>query len=269
MYNLAELKNKLVELGVRPKKSLGQNFLIFEGTINKIVAAALETKGDSEALVEIGPGLGALTEKFINLGHDIHLVELDSKFSQFWQDKGISVINQDALKLNWSEAFSNNFILVSNLPYQISSSLVIDMSTSNYHVVKMVLMFQKEVAQRILSKNKSKSYGLLSVIAQTFWNVDLLLEAGPKDFYPPPSIASQVLVFKDKRESVEHPEDYLRFIKAAFHQRRKKLINNLKQYSSSFDWKALWQDLEIKEGARAEEISVNQYIDIYKKIKSY
>jgi 16S rRNA (adenine1518-N6/adenine1519-N6)-dimethyltransferase len=200
---VAQVKEKLALLGIQPKKSLGQNFLISENVISKIVKKVELQK--SKKMIEIGPGLGALTESLISLQLPLTILELDSVFANYWRaqsrDENLVVVECDALQWEgWSSLIDvKETILVSNLPYQISSSIVIDRSVDKTTLGAMVLMFQKEVAQRIKAKHQTEHYGLLSVIAQTFWEIENLVEAGPKDFFPPPQIASRVLYFCRRR----------------------------------------------------------------------
>tara|TARA_B100001248_G_scaffold262389_1_gene258013 strand:+ start:16137 stop:16931 length:795 start_codon:yes stop_codon:yes gene_type:complete len=264
MYDIQAIKKRLQELGVHPKKSLGQNFLIYQGTIDKIIDA-VDTH-DIDQIVEVGPGLGALTSGLQKLGKPLLLIELDRAFAQYWQESGLQVINADALQVDWQKLAPCSTALVSNLPYQISSSLVIEMSVQELGVNQMVLMFQKEVAQRILAKSGSKTYGLLSVVAQAFWQVDFLLEAGPKDFYPPPKIASQVLRFQRRELPFSDSKKFLQLLKSAFHQRRKKVMNNLKSYSEVHDWGKVWSKMGWNEDLRAENLSVEDYIQLFKEL---
>ena len=168
-------------------------------------------------MVEIGPGLGALTDILIQSDFKYQAIELDKSLFDYWKEQGLDIINEDALRINWSTIQAET--LVSNLPYQISSSIVIDRSVEPCNIQSMVLMFQKEVAQRIRAQAKTDAYGLLSVIAQEFWNIETVCDAGPKDFSPPPKVASRVLKFSLKPNDIENRSHYLRFVKMCFQQR--------------------------------------------------
>lgn len=272
MSRKEEILHRLREMGAEPKRSLGQNFLIAEHVIEKIVNAAKLTS--SAALLEVGPGLGALTEGLLLLGRPLRAIELDSRFATYWRVRGLDVVEADALALDWAELkLEPNTLLVSNLPYQISSSLVVDRSIAPFGVEKMILMFQKEVAQRLVARAGTKEYGLLTVIAQSFWSVRLLLEAGPGDFYPPPNVASRVLIFtRDEQEVVADPQRFLTFVKAAFAQRRKLMAKNL---VSGWFGGAKERLPEIEAGlaeigkgpqARAEELDPAQFRRLYSRL---
>lgn len=255
------MKALMAELGISPQKSLGQNFLINQRVISKIVEFAKKTEVDR--LIEIGPGLGALTRE---LPKPLTVIELDRKLSEYWrQQEEIEVIEGDALRIDWEELVgSMTSMIVSNLPYQISSSLVIERSIEPVGVSDMVLMFQKEVAQRIQASPNSKEYGLLSVIAQTFWEIDLLVEAGPRDFYPAPKVASRVLSFSRKKSPVNEASAYLKFVKAAFSQRRKIVWKNLSAYCRK--GKNLATEMGLSENLRAENLSVEDFLSIFEQV---
>jgi 16S rRNA (adenine1518-N6/adenine1519-N6)-dimethyltransferase len=263
------LKQRQAQFGFEAKKSLGQNFLINDGVITKIIKSLDVIQVDH--LIEIGPGLGALTDPLVQLNKVLTVVELDKRFADYWRNQGVTVIEGDALKISW-DLFRAPYVLVSNLPYQISSSVVVDRSIDDTHRCRqMVLMFQKEVAQRLNALAGSSAYGFLSVLAQTFWDLKILCDAGPKDFYPPPRVASRVLSFYP-RDSVriEDRAAYLYFLKASFLHPRKMIVRNWQQGLSLN--RALGQNFLIQEGlketVRPHEITVEQFMNLYQKWKS-
>lgn len=257
-------------LGIAAKKSLGQNFLVSDLVIERIINKAREFS--PETLIEVGPGPGALTYFLQQLNADFRVIELDRVLAEYWRGQGLEVIEADALRLDWQNFYSKpgKKVLVSNLPYQISSSIVIDRCLDKDGLDHMVLMFQKEVAQRIAAKAQTDAYGLLTVIAQTFWKTETVTEAGPRDFAPPPKVASRVLAFTRKAPVVQNPKSFLSFTKAAFAQRRKLLKKNLSVFYSqkniSEEQLVGWLvDLGFKETARAEELSPEHFVQLYKK----
>lgn len=224
MFVLDQLQNRLRELGIQPNKALGQNFLVREAVIERILSAC---EGEYHQYIEIGPGPGALTEGLLARSIKPRVVEMDRKIASYWKERGLEVFTGDALRMDWTQiATEPKVCLVSNLPYQISSSILIDRCIGPTAIACMVLMFQKEVAERIEAPAGSKDYGILSVMAQTFWQIERVSEAGPKDFFPPPKVASRVLKFQRKDTDV-NASALLRLCKAAFAQRRKKLTKNL------------------------------------------
>ena len=261
------LNKRIDELQVFAKKALGQNFLISDGVINQIIkAVALEKP---QKLIEIGPGCGALTDLLLEMKvEDLTLIELDRQLAEFWRTQGQNVIEVDALRMDWN--FSPDHMLVSNLPYQISSSLVIDRSLDVKPLKAMVLMFQKEVAQRIRAQAQTEHYGMLSVIAQEFWTIETVCDAGPRDFKPAPKVSSRVLKFKPRDSSVQNREQYLSFVKSCFKQRRRVLTTNLNALSADYDRKRLphWFIQHKKsDKARAEELSPTEINSLYHALK--
>lgn len=265
---LTELKAMMEKLQIEPKKSLGQNFLVSDHVIDKIVKAVSDLAPDT--LYEVGPGLGALTHRLREKHTGYHLIELDRVFAKHWRDQGLNVIEKDALHLNWSELPSHGRrVLVSNLPYQISSSLVIDRSLDSEPLEAMVLMFQKEVAQRIRAQPQTENYGMLSVIAQMAWDMETLLEASPRDFQPAPKVASRVLIFRKRAISpIQNRPQFLKFIKAAFLHRRKLLTGNLEEGAGAprVKTEAALVVLGLNAKARAQELSLKQFVDLYRKL---
>lgn len=256
------LNLRMNELNHSAKKSLGQNFLVSDHVIGKIIEAVTKALGTSKkkSMIEIGPGLGAITDLLVTLGAEYKAIELDFSLYNYWKEKKLDVIQGDALQIDWS-AFDAD-ILVSNLPYQISSSIVIEKSIEPYQLQSMVLMFQKEVAQRIRAVAQTEHYGMLSVIAQEFWTIETVCEAGPRDFSPPPKVASRVLAFTRKESEIKNRKKYLQFVKQCFHQRRRILKSNLpSQYAESL---VQWlNENKLSDKARAEELSPALFKKLY------
>lgn len=258
----------LEETDLAAKKSLGQNFLVSDEVISRILERVKRFDGPS--LIEIGPGPGALTDHLRLMGKPLLVIELDHVMASVWRGRGLPVLEEDALRCDWEALVpAEGACLVSNLPYQISSSLVVDRSVAGpTRLNSMVLMFQKEVAQRLRAKPSSEDYGFLSVIAQVFWEMELVSEAGPRDFQPPPRVASRVLSFRRKASPVARPQVFLGFVKEAFAQRRKLLKSNLKTWMGSrrIEEQKLLAKLEafgLKETARAEELGPSQFVELY------
>jgi 16S rRNA (adenine1518-N6/adenine1519-N6)-dimethyltransferase len=258
---LAQLK----ERGAGPKRSLGQNFLF-----------AVKAEPFS-GMIEVGPGLGALTEDLIEIAKaknvPFKMIELDKSFAAEWRERvgEENVVEADALRIDWSTlALPEKSLFVSNLPYQISSSLVIERSIEPAGITRMILMFQKEVAQRIGARAKTEDYGLLTVIAQTFWDTATVSDAGPKDFFPPPNVASRVLVFR-KRLPVLLEQSaaakYLTFVKAGFSHRRKLLSKNLGAAGYPGDAVATaLAEMKLLPTARAEELTAAQFVELFGRV---
>jgi 16S rRNA (adenine1518-N6/adenine1519-N6)-dimethyltransferase len=268
MSTWERLQKTMRELGIEPKKSLGQNFLISESVIQRIVKATQESKPGF--LLEIGPGLGALTFFLKEIPGEKRLIELDKVFAEYWRKQDLQVIEADALQIDWKQfsKMPRPWTLTSNLPYQISSSLVIDRSLDQEPFDCMILMFQKEVAQRIRARQQDELYGMLSVVAQTFWQTEMLLEAGPRDFLPAPKVASRVLVFQRKVSPVADRRKYLKFVKACFLHPRKFLISNLEEgmaIKKEIAAESL-KKMGLSEKSRAGELGLEQFLALYREL---
>jgi 16S rRNA (adenine1518-N6/adenine1519-N6)-dimethyltransferase len=251
--------------GHSPKRSLGQNFLVSDVAIARILEAVRAL--NLERWTEIGPGLGALTDGLRDSVRHLRLIELDSALAERWRAEGLDVTQADALKIDWARFIDQPEGLVSNLPYQIAARLVMELSPLPLPVPAMVLMFQKEVAQRILAGPRSEHYGLLSVVSQLFWSPTLLMELGPRDFYPAPRVASRVVLWR-RKEGPPEGARVVSWLKMAFAQRRKKLAKNLlaeKGMSRDRVEDAL-RSMNLSPSTRAEELSPDILLALYRRL---
>jgi len=238
------------------KKSLGQHFLKDESVCKQIVAALQED--DCKQLIEVGPGGGALTKYLLSLpGIDFRAVELDDEKVVYLEKTYPAIqgkiIHQSILDID--PPFEGLFTVVGNFPYNISSQILFKVIDWKEQVPVMIGMFQKEVAQRIVSKPGSKVYGILSVLVQAFYEVEYLFDVPPESFNPPPKVMSGVIRLKRKTEILPMKSERALFtlVKAAFNQRRKMLRNSLK---SLFEDDFLQDSLFDK---RAEQLSIEQF----------
>lgn len=241
------------------KKSLGQHFLKDE-TICKKIVAAIEDDNCSQ-LLEVGPGGGALTKYLLELkGVDFKAVELDEEKILYLQSTypGIrgKIIHQSVLDI--VAPFENKFTVVGNFPYNISSQILFKILEWKEQVPVMVGMFQKEVAQRIAAASGNKSYGILSVLVQAFYEVEYLFDVPPGCFNPPPKVMSGVIRLKLKTEKikVKNEKIFFQLVKMAFNQRRKMMRNAVK---ALFD-EVILQDAIFNK--RAEQLSVEDFANL-------
>ena len=255
------IKSKMKELEFSPKKFLGQCFLINPQVIKDTILA-VENLSPS-LIMEVGPGLGALTDELILLKRPFCAVERDSVLYQYWKDKGVCVLEGDILKLPWPTQLLPGSVLAGNLSYRIASRLVVQCCPGPDKLKAMVLMLQKEVAQRILSPPRSKSYSILSVLSRCFWEVHILTEACVSDFYPRPKVAGQVLVFRRKKHFIRKPEEFLLFVKMCFSQRRKFLLSQLKKTEGDGNICDIFSKMNVSKTARAEELSPEQFVCLF------
>jgi 16S rRNA (adenine1518-N6/adenine1519-N6)-dimethyltransferase len=215
------------------KKSLGQHFLTDKTVCERIQGVLLQNP--IERLVEVGPGAGALTEYILNIPtQSFKAIELDTEKVNYllytFPELQGKLINEDFLETQIP--FEESFTLVGNFPYNISTQIVFKVLDWKAQVPMMVGMFQKEVGERIAAKPHSKSYGILSVLAQAFYDVTYLFDVPPSAFNPPPKVDSGVLMFKRKENfpAMASEKSFYHIVKMAFGQRRKMLRNPLKPY---------------------------------------
>ena len=251
---------------VKPKKSLGQHFLKDNNIANKIVDSL---DGKPKNVLEIGPGMGILTKFLLKKKYNLRLVEIDSEsisflINQLGVEKSI-IIENDFLKLDLNKVFGgNNFSVIGNFPYNISSQIVFKILENRNIIKEMCGMFQYEVAERICESEGSKKYGILSVLTQAFFEVSFLFEVSNRLFIPPPKVKSAVITLRRKDEIELGCDETLFFkiVKLSFQQRRKTIRNSLKKINLSNN---LREDSIFDN--RPEQLSVNQFIELTKLVQ--
>ena len=267
MESAAEYTQRLVKSGARAQKSMGQNFLMSDEVIERIVSAS--TLQSDVPLVEIGPGLGVLTRVLASRVQKMWAVELDkhkiSILNKELRGQSIEIINQDALLLNLYELWGDKKgYLVGNLPYYITSPLIMHFLEQADRLSGMTIMVQKEVGDRIAAPPGSKTYGILSIAVQISANVTKVTDVLPSAFWPAPKVTSTVLRL-DLRPypgfNVNKKKDYFRVVKAAFSQRRKTLGNSLAGGLGLKKEEVIerMQSAGISEGRRAESLSIEEF----------
>ena len=265
----------------RAKKRLGQNFLVDENIIMSILEHS--QVGSSDVVVEIGPGLGFVTEQLVQCAKKVYAVELDSDVIDILKKipcDNLEILNQDILKTDISQ-FGSNLKVIANIPYYITSPILAhllgeidDLNNKNRKSVSEIyLMVQYEVAQRLVANENSpsKQYGLLSILAQFYSDVEILEFVPSKCFFPRPKVDSAIVKIKINDEPVVKTDDYsfLRKVtKACFATRRKNLKNSLCNFG--FDKIAVektLKNLEIAENIRGENLSVEQMKNLSEELK--
>jgi 16S rRNA (adenine1518-N6/adenine1519-N6)-dimethyltransferase len=242
---------------VKPKKSLGQHFLTDQNIARKIVDSLGSETTD---VLEIGPGMGVLTQYLLNRSDiKLHVIEIDRDSVTYLQqnfNKLNHIWSEDFLKSDIASKFEGNFTIIGNFPYNISSQIFFKVLALRNRIPEVVGMVQKEVAERIASKHGNKTYGILSVILQAFYEIEYLFTVSEQVFNPPPKVKSAVIRLK-RNATVTLPCNEVLFVevvKAAFNQRRKMLRNSLK---------AICENLPDQYAEkRPEQLSVNDFIGL-------
>lgn len=264
--------------GLNFKKSLGQNFLTDINVLHKIVDAAEVTLEDD--VIEVGPGIGALTEQLAKRAHQVMTLEIDERLIPVLDEtlapySNVTVLQQDVLKADLQKLIAENFDgqhhlkLVANLPYYITTPIIMHLLESPVQLDAIVVMMQKEVAQRLTAQPKTKDYGSLSIAVQYYTDAEIAFIVPKTVFVPQPKIDSAVVKLTSKKP-IKQPQDeqqFMRLVKGSFAHRRKTLWNNLQGiYGKDAETKAKLEkglaEVGIAKTIRPEALTISDFIDL-------
>jgi 16S rRNA (adenine1518-N6/adenine1519-N6)-dimethyltransferase len=260
-----EVRETLARTGVLPSKQLGQNFLV-DPNMARWIISQLDAKPD-DTIVEVGPGTGSLTEHLVGTVRKIILIEFDARLAadltaRFAGDPSVEVHHADGARFDRRFLFSERPIkFLGNLPYSSGGAILRNMLTRPHPFDRAVIMLQKEVIERLAAKPGTKDYGILSLTMQVDWDVKPQRTVPPEAFHPRPTIDSSVAVLVPRTNAFP-PFDHRLFdelIRRGFSQRRKQLR---KQLPDTADWPAIAQELGVPETARAEELTLDQWVTL-------
>ena len=250
------------------KKSLGQHFLLDTNLTDKIAKIA---KVENSTVVEVGPGPGGLTRsilahgarKLITVEKDSACIEALEDLQRIYPDR-LKIFEADAVNLNLSQIVSQPYKIVSNLPYNVSTPLLVGWLKNIKYIERMTLTFQKEVADRIAARPSTKDYGRLSIITQWLCEVKIEFNITPRAFVPPPNVISSVVTLIPRKKPLA-PADWAcleKVTSAAFNQRRKMLRSSLKRFNFNYS------SLEIDPTLRAENLTVEEFCHLARSIRN-
>lgn len=255
---------------IKMSKKLGQNFLIKRGIVDEIVHAAELTPG--ETVLEVGPGIGTLTQGLAQSGADVTAIELDRRLLEVLDTTlasydNVRIVHGDVLKLDVPTIMNHKpFKVVANLPYYITTPIIMSLLESKLPIERLVVMVQKEVALRMVAKPGTKDYGALSVAVQYYTEPDIVLDVPPKSFLPAPAVTSSVIrcVLRDKPPiDVIDEKLFFRVVKAGFAQRRKTFANTMKTTGLSKDRiEELLAKANIDGQRRGETFTLQEFADV-------
>lgn len=266
------------ENNITANKNLGQNFLINEDVVDSIVENAEITKND--LVIEIGPGLGTLTSRLLEKARKVICVELDRKMiaileKRFKLYENLELINEDILKINLNQLIRQNKIneikhvkIVANLPYYITTPIIMKLLEERLDIESITVMIQKEVAQRLAAKPGTSDVGSITYTIWYYTEPKIVLEVPKESFIPAPEVTSSVIkldILKQPRIEVKDEKQFFKIIKVAFMQKRKTLINALvngKVFQNKEDAKKCLDELKIDEKIRGEKLTLEQYKNI-------
>ena len=278
IYN--ETKFILKKYGIHANKSLGQNFLINEEVINQIIEKA--EIDEKDLIIEIGPGLGTLTSRLLEKAGKVICVELDDRMITILNDRfklynNFELIHDDILKVNLNKIinenlFENNNIkkikIVANLPYYITTPIIMKLLEEKLNITSITVMIQKEVADRLIAVPGEKNAGAITYSVYYYAEAEKVLDVENNSFIPEPSVTSTVIKLNIRKEPVIQIKDeklMFRIIKQAFMQRRKTLVNalsNMDIFKSKEEIIRMLEDLNINTKVRGEALTIEQYAQI-------
>ena len=258
-----------IDIVKKPKKSLGQNFLIDENISRKTVSL-LDIDPNDEFL-EIGPGYGSLTKYILEKTKYLTCVEIDSTIAEKIATgyPSLKIINDDILNISLSELIGSQkkIRIVGNIPYNITSQIIFHIIDQREFVKDLTMMIQLEVAQRVVASPRTKAYGILSVITQAYSKPTLLFKIPPTCFFPKPRVDSGIISFdfsKTHNAKIKNHNIFRKLVRTTFAKRRKILSNSIKDLSDNFDYKTIHFDFT----KRAEELSVEEFIELSNMVSS-
>jgi len=275
MPNILEETNFILKkYSIRANKSLGQNFLINQNVVDGIVNSANITKDD--LVIEIGPGLGTLTKSLLEKAGKVICIELDERMIKILNDRfslyeNFEIINADVLKVDLNkiiEKENKTCKIVANLPYYITTPIVMKLLEDKLNIESITIMIQKEVAERLIAKPGEKLSGAITYTVYYYCESEKVMEVPPASFIPEPEVTSEVIKLKLRDAEpvkVENLQKMFQIIKIAFMQRRKTLLNALNNgniINNKQEASEMFNNLNINLNARAEELTLEQFAEI-------
>ena len=282
---LEETKSIMKKYGIRANKSLGQNFLISNEVVEKIINAS-DIK-ENDMVIEIGPGLGTLTKFLLQKAKKVLCVELDKKMIKILNDRfsdynNFELINEDILKVNLKKIIEDNkkteqianVKIVANLPYYITTPIIMKLLEEKLDIESITVMIQKEVADRLIEIPGGKNTGAITYTVYYYCESEKIIEVPNNSFIPEPDVTSEVIKMNLRKEpavKIQEPKIMFMIIKSAFMQRRKTLLNaltNTKEKKKKNEGLNILKKLNLNENIRAEELSIQDFANIAKAITS-
>lgn len=283
MNILEETKSIMKKYNIRANKSLGQNFLINNEVVENIVSSSELAKEDM--VIEIGPGLGTLTKYLLKEAGKVLCIELDNKMIGILKERfsgynNFEIINADVLKVNLNKIINENkksenikkIKIVANLPYYITTPIIMKLLEEKLDIESITVMIQKEVADRLIETPGGKNTGAITYTVYYYCNSEKIMEVPNSSFIPEPEVTSEVIKMNLRTEPVvkiENPEVMFNIIKCAYMQRRKTLLNSLtnaKIFANKDDGIKILKELNLNENIRAEKLSIQDFANITKLI---
>jgi 16S rRNA (adenine1518-N6/adenine1519-N6)-dimethyltransferase len=264
LYNIKTVTTLLSVKKIKPNKTLGQNFLVDKNIVDRIVNS-INFKA-KPSIIEIGPGLGVLTKEIENKTNDITVVEIDKLMVEILKTQlkdSTKIVNQDILKFDLAKSGSKLKTIVGNLPYYITTEIIEKVYEKSTFVDEFILMIQQDVATKILNLKQGKDLSFVSIISNYAFEVDLVIDVSKNCFYPVPNVDSTVLKMTSKKLAADDLMGFKNFIIKLMKQRRKTVLNNLKEMYSLEHANKILNESDLEPSIRAEKLSMNQIIKLF------
>ncbi|NGX57018.1 MAG: Ribosomal RNA small subunit methyltransferase A [Candidatus Anoxychlamydiales bacterium] len=266
LHKPTDLIQFLNENNIRPKKALSQNFLIDQNIVKKFVNA-LDINED-DIVLEIGPGPGVLTFEVLKKAKEVIVIEKDTFYANNLKKQNIlnlKVFEDDFLTFDFNKIKKNKKIkVISSLPYSITAPIISKLLKNNLLFSKIVIMLQKEVANRICSKKDLKTYSSFTIFVNYFSKPSIIHNVSKNCFFPAPKVDSTILSLEPKNLKKPLDDDFFNFVRLSFNQRRKKITSSLKNHVNKQNLISALKELNLDLNARAENLSLENYINLYK-----
>ena len=274
-----ETKFIMKQYGIKANKSLGQNFLVNGEVVEKIINCSKITQNDM--VIEIGPGLGVLTKYLLEKAGKVLCIELDPKMVEILEDRfkfysNFEILNEDVLKVDLNEIIRKNKMsdniknvkIVANLPYYITTPIVMKLLEERLDIESITIMIQKEVADRLIEIPSQKNTGAITYTVYYYCESEKIMEVPNSSFIPEPEVTSEVIKMNIRKKpavEIDNPKVMFMIIKSAFMQRRKTLLNaltNAQVFSSKQEGENILKQIGLEPNVRAENLTIQNYADI-------
>jgi 16S rRNA (adenine1518-N6/adenine1519-N6)-dimethyltransferase len=265
LYSIKTVSTLLSVKKLKPNKSLGQNFLIDKNVVDRIISSV--NFRNNPTIIEIGAGLGVLSKELETRVDDLKVIEIDKNMVEILQSqlsKSVKIINQDILKVDLSKLTSNKTTIIGNLPYYITTEIIEKVYEISDKIDDLIIMIQQDVATKILNLKQGRDLSFVSIISNYAFDIELVVDVSKNSFYPAPNVDSTVLKLVSKKIKKDDLIGFKDFVIKLMKQRRKTVLNNLKEIYTTELSHALLTKAGLDATIRAEKIEMNQIIKLYK-----
>lgn len=270
--NIRTTKYLLEKYKLTAKKSLGQNFIVDSNIIDRLIAHA--DIDDSVAVIEIGPGLGSLTQGLVEKAGHVVSIEIDQNMVEILNElfsdvENFELINADILNFDLESLIVRlnkdykKVMLIANLPYYITSEILLKLFRLKSKVSSVMLMVQKEFAQRLMAEKNNKDYRTLTVLSQTFYDSKRIMKISKHVFYPRPNVDSAIILMKSKASDIKDVDEWIKFVDMCFVQKRKTIFNNLRTTIDENIVINILEECNISKKLRPAELDLDEFKKMY------